>query len=290
MGLVARELERHGVATVSLVLLHAALRDEPPPRALWVPVLPRLRARAARRPGAPARDPRRRWSCCVTIRARCRSSGSSACCPEGAPAAPAHPSAASAERAGLCAVFAPPIIVVVVGPAADSVARLRCGARFPRRAHAFGARSCSPLLCCLVLAGAAAIAACGQTGTTGSGRCRASGSVPPSAGFGFRRPGTSPGVACRPRRRRPPPPRSTPSIPPSTAASSGSHLLRHQHRRRVRRLLEAGGDDRDGRGRLRRHPRPGLQADDRRPRDAVPLVLRQEVDRTASGTTTSPGR
>ena len=37
MGLVARELERHGVATVSLVLLHAAVRDEPPPRALWVP-------------------------------------------------------------------------------------------------------------------------------------------------------------------------------------------------------------------------------------------------------------
>ncbi len=37
MGLVARELERRGVATVSLVLLHAALREEPPPRALWVP-------------------------------------------------------------------------------------------------------------------------------------------------------------------------------------------------------------------------------------------------------------
>jgi hypothetical protein len=37
VGLVARELERHGVATVSLVLLHAAVRDEPPPRALWVP-------------------------------------------------------------------------------------------------------------------------------------------------------------------------------------------------------------------------------------------------------------
>jgi hypothetical protein len=37
VGLVARELERRGVATVSLVLLHAALRDEPPPRALWVP-------------------------------------------------------------------------------------------------------------------------------------------------------------------------------------------------------------------------------------------------------------
>jgi hypothetical protein len=34
---VARELERHGVATVSLVLLHSALREEPPPRALWVP-------------------------------------------------------------------------------------------------------------------------------------------------------------------------------------------------------------------------------------------------------------
>jgi hypothetical protein len=37
VGLVARELERHGVATVSLVLLHAAAHDEPPPRALWVP-------------------------------------------------------------------------------------------------------------------------------------------------------------------------------------------------------------------------------------------------------------
>jgi hypothetical protein len=37
VGLVARELERRGVVTVSLVLLHAALRDEPPPRALWVP-------------------------------------------------------------------------------------------------------------------------------------------------------------------------------------------------------------------------------------------------------------
>jgi hypothetical protein len=37
VGLVARELERHGVATVSLVLLHAALRDQAPPRALWVP-------------------------------------------------------------------------------------------------------------------------------------------------------------------------------------------------------------------------------------------------------------
>ena len=37
MGLVARELERHGVATVSLVLLHAAVREQPPPRALWVP-------------------------------------------------------------------------------------------------------------------------------------------------------------------------------------------------------------------------------------------------------------
>ncbi len=39
MGLVAREIERHGVATVSLVLLHAAVRDEPPPRALWAPFL-----------------------------------------------------------------------------------------------------------------------------------------------------------------------------------------------------------------------------------------------------------
>jgi hypothetical protein len=39
VGLVARELERNGVATVSLVLLHAAVRDEPPPRALWVPFL-----------------------------------------------------------------------------------------------------------------------------------------------------------------------------------------------------------------------------------------------------------
>ena len=39
MGLVARELERRGVATVSLVLLHAVLRGEPPPRALWVPFL-----------------------------------------------------------------------------------------------------------------------------------------------------------------------------------------------------------------------------------------------------------
>jgi hypothetical protein len=39
VGLVARELERRGVATVSLVLLHAAVRDEPPPRALWVPFL-----------------------------------------------------------------------------------------------------------------------------------------------------------------------------------------------------------------------------------------------------------
>ena len=37
MGLVAREIERNGVATVSLVLLHAAVREEPPPRALWVP-------------------------------------------------------------------------------------------------------------------------------------------------------------------------------------------------------------------------------------------------------------
>ena len=37
MGLVARELERCGVATVSLVLLHAAVREEPPARALWVP-------------------------------------------------------------------------------------------------------------------------------------------------------------------------------------------------------------------------------------------------------------
>jgi hypothetical protein len=37
VGLVARELERHGVATVSLVLLHAAVREPPPPRALWVP-------------------------------------------------------------------------------------------------------------------------------------------------------------------------------------------------------------------------------------------------------------
>jgi len=37
VGLVARELERHGVATVSLVLLHAAVHEEPPPRALWVP-------------------------------------------------------------------------------------------------------------------------------------------------------------------------------------------------------------------------------------------------------------
>jgi len=37
VGLVARELERNGVATVSLVLLHAAVREEPPPRALWVP-------------------------------------------------------------------------------------------------------------------------------------------------------------------------------------------------------------------------------------------------------------
>ena len=37
MGLVARELERAGVSTVALQLLHKAVADVRPPRALWVP-------------------------------------------------------------------------------------------------------------------------------------------------------------------------------------------------------------------------------------------------------------
>jgi hypothetical protein len=35
--LVAVELERRGIATVALQLMHAAPSDGPPPRALWVP-------------------------------------------------------------------------------------------------------------------------------------------------------------------------------------------------------------------------------------------------------------
>ena len=37
MGLVARELERGGISTVALQLLHKAVADVRPPRALWVP-------------------------------------------------------------------------------------------------------------------------------------------------------------------------------------------------------------------------------------------------------------
>ena len=37
MRLLASELERRGLATVSLMLLHRAARDAPPPRALCVP-------------------------------------------------------------------------------------------------------------------------------------------------------------------------------------------------------------------------------------------------------------
>ena len=37
MGLVARALERGGIATVALQLLHKAVADVRPPRALWVP-------------------------------------------------------------------------------------------------------------------------------------------------------------------------------------------------------------------------------------------------------------
>ena len=37
MGLVALELERCGISTVALQLLHKAAADVRPPRALWVP-------------------------------------------------------------------------------------------------------------------------------------------------------------------------------------------------------------------------------------------------------------
>lgn len=37
MGLVALELERRGISTVALQLLHKAATDVRPPRALWVP-------------------------------------------------------------------------------------------------------------------------------------------------------------------------------------------------------------------------------------------------------------
>ncbi len=37
MGLVAIELERRGVATVALQLLHRVATEVRPPRALWVP-------------------------------------------------------------------------------------------------------------------------------------------------------------------------------------------------------------------------------------------------------------
>lgn len=37
MGLVALELERRGVATVALQLLHRAAAEVRPPRSLWVP-------------------------------------------------------------------------------------------------------------------------------------------------------------------------------------------------------------------------------------------------------------
>ena len=37
MGLVAVELERRGVSTVALQLLHRAAAEVRPPRALWVP-------------------------------------------------------------------------------------------------------------------------------------------------------------------------------------------------------------------------------------------------------------
>ena len=37
MGLVAEELERRGLPTVALQLLHTAAGDVRPPRALWVP-------------------------------------------------------------------------------------------------------------------------------------------------------------------------------------------------------------------------------------------------------------
>jgi hypothetical protein len=37
VGLVAGELERCGISTVALQLLHKAAAQMPPPRALWVP-------------------------------------------------------------------------------------------------------------------------------------------------------------------------------------------------------------------------------------------------------------
>ena len=37
VGLVAVELERRGISTVALQLLHQAAADVRPPRALWVP-------------------------------------------------------------------------------------------------------------------------------------------------------------------------------------------------------------------------------------------------------------
>ncbi len=37
MGLVALELERAGISTVALQLLHAAVAEVRPPRSLWVP-------------------------------------------------------------------------------------------------------------------------------------------------------------------------------------------------------------------------------------------------------------
>ncbi len=37
MGLIAAELERHGIATTCIVLLREVARAVRPPRALWVP-------------------------------------------------------------------------------------------------------------------------------------------------------------------------------------------------------------------------------------------------------------
>jgi len=79
---------------------------------------------------------------------------------------------------GLCAIFAPTIIVVVVGPAADP-SRASAAGRAPRGAHMLWRSLALTALCCLALAGAVVVAACGKTGTTGTGPA-ASGSAPPS--------------------------------------------------------------------------------------------------------------
>jgi len=96
---------------------------------------------------------------------------------------------------GLCTLFAPTIIAVVVGPAADP-SRASAAGRAPRSAYVLRRAFALAALCSLALAGAAVTAACGGSSATTvpGGAASAAASHPASPASPSTDSGTSPGA------------------------------------------------------------------------------------------------